>query len=142
MQTVGRRHIAVGVVSEILMVFDTYKQPDCGSKLWKHLPSVDAAALCPARGLGWQWATKQLPGKHITCHACLHASSGCPGAISPPCEAVAKLRLGKSFSVAKLVTCEVGKVRYRSQSSGCPQTQINTRITSDFSHFLLHSPQY
>lgn len=62
-------------------------------------------------GLDWHWSTKQLPGKHRTCHACLHASSGCPGAISPPCEAVAKLRLGKSFSVAKLVTCEVGKVR-------------------------------
>lgn len=36
---------------------------------------------------------------------------GCSVAVSPPCEAVAKLRLDNSFSVAKLVMREVAELQ-------------------------------
>lgn len=45
-----------------------------------------------------------VTGQHAPCHTWLHAFRDCADARSPPCEAVAKLRLGNRFSVAKLVT--------------------------------------
>lgn len=47
---------------------------------------------------------QRVTWERVTCHACLHAFTDCSGAGSPPCVAVAKLRLGNRFSVAKLVT--------------------------------------
>lgn len=53
---------------------------------------------------------QRVTWQRITCHACLHASTDYLKLGSPPFEAVAKLRLGNRFSVAKLVTWEVETV--------------------------------
>lgn len=108
-------------LQEILHYLCLESSPHC----W-HSFSVSSSSLWS----GLAWATKELPGKLITGHACLHASTNRSSVGCPPCEAVAKLRPGNRFSVAKLVTWEVEKVMYYSHSSWCKriiceQTEVN-----------------
>lgn len=98
---------------------------------WLNPPlSVDIVLLCPALCLDWHRQPSCYPVNCFTCHTCLHTSSHCCGPSATPCEVVAKTRLDNSFSVAKLVTREVGEVRCCLTGSGgllviCKQVKIN-----------------
>lgn len=84
------------------------------SRLKPHL-LVDIVLLCAALCLDWHRQPNCYLANRINCHTCLPTSTHCCCFRATPCEAVAKIRLCNSFSVAKLVTWEVGEV-------GCHRT--------------------
>lgn len=109
---------------------NTYLNAYCRTPLLNPPLSVDIVLLCPALCLDWHRQPNCYLANCITCHTCLHTSTHCCGPSVTPCEAVAKIRLDNSFSVAKLFTREVGEVRCCPTGSGgllviCKQAKIN-----------------
>lgn len=95
------------------------------SKCWLPIVLVNPSSvswhcffLCPALCLNWHWQPNCYLANRINCHTCLPTSTHCCCSSATPCESVAKIRFGNSFSVAKLVTREVGQVGCRPTGSG------------------------